>query len=284
MSNLIPTLEMGAVTLYVKDLSLMKEFYNKSIGLEILNKNSNNISLGHGSKNIVNLIERNDLNSADKQEAGLYHIAILFDQKEELAKTLANIIEQQPDSYSGSADHLVSIAFYFTDPEGNGIELYYDRPRNEWKWENGEIVMGTFCIDPVVFIKENTQETIKPIHYERNLNKKVGHIHLKVGSIEDAKNFYVDILGFDITAQLPSAIFISYDGYHHHIGINTWESYGAGVRKETLGLATFEIMICNREKFAEVKKKLIESNILFQENKNGLNINDPWGNNIIIAK
>src|SRR5690606_28037910 len=143
-------------------------------------------------------------------------------------------------SFTGSADHLVSLAFYFDDPEGNGVELYWDRPREEWRWQDGSVAMDTLPLDPNGFIAEHrvapgdlaatgavaaTGAAAAP----GSAAASIGHVHLKVGNIDVARAFYVDTLGFEVTVgSWPGALFASAGGYHHHLGMNAWQSRGAG--------------------------------------------------------
>ena len=203
-------------------------------------------------------------------------MAILFSDRSILAKTVFNVITKAEKTFSGLADHLVSEAFYFIDPEGNGVELYYDKPRSEWIWENGQVKMATLYLDPVSYIK-----TYSGIVAESN-NVKMGHIHLKVGSIEQARRFYVDIMGFEITAELMGALFVSAGGYHHHLGLNTWESSGASKREEKLGLKNFEIILKDRVDLDSLKTRLSDSSSGFSENNDSITFPDPWNNRITV--
>jgi catechol 2,3-dioxygenase len=200
----------------------------------------------------------------------------LYESRYALAEALKRVISAAPFLYSGSADHLVSNAFYFTDPEGNGVELYFDTNPGTWEWKDGRIVMGSKHLDINEFIKTNNvkkgSQIIKP-----------GHVHLKVGDIEDARKFYVDILGLHLTALMPSALFISDGMYHHHIGMNVWESAGAGKRGTTLGLRSFEIKITEQKELAELKARLKKANVGYKDHPSGISIQDPWDTTLIVS-
>lgn len=275
-SKIHSSTDVGVVTLFVKSLRNMTTFYSSTVGLDILESNENFSILGHGENAILKLQVRDDLHFPHYGEAGLYHTAIVFEKRSHLAKALKNVFEKSPHSYEGSGDHYVSQAFYFHDPEGNGLELYYDRPREEWRWEDGKIMMGVEYINADEFISEH-------IAHEEASKAKTGHIHLKVGDLETAKKFYVDILGFDITAEMPTALFISAGGYHHHFGLNTWESLGAKERTESLGLSSFEILVPDDSELNQVQKRLEENKISFDRNKSFITTKDPW-NNIVVIK
>jgi catechol 2,3-dioxygenase len=280
-SRLGPGTSVGSITLFVKDLEKMKDFYANMVGLQVLEKGTGSYVLGFGEDRLITLMYR-DYPKASLGSAGLYHTAILFPDRESLVKSMISVLEQNPEAFEGSADHAVSWAFYFHDPEGNGVELYADRTKEEWKWSNGFIYMKSEYIDPILFIRENNTNT--NIH----LSAKIGHIHLKVGDLDEAKRFYTDICGFDITAivplENPSALFVSAGGYHHHIGLNTWESLGAKKRSESLGLAEFEIKLSNIEELNNLLKRLAENQINYELNGTKLSTQDPWGNKIIFSK
>jgi catechol 2,3-dioxygenase len=271
-----PKTDVGEVTLFVKDLSRMASFYVDAVGLEVLNKTNTEISLGFGENKILRLLHKKDYSDPKSGEAGLYHTAILFEHQHHLANTIFNVFQKERDAFEGSGDHFVSQAFYFRDPEGNGLELYYDRPKSEWKWQDGKILMGTEYIDPEKFLMEHLDKQ-KP-----NAKVKTGHVHLKVGDIEKAKGFYVDVLGFDITGEFPSALFISAGGYHHHLGLNIWESFNAEERSESIGLASFEILLPNAEEMENIQESLSQNHIKFEKTVDQIITKDPWGNKIVI--
>lgn len=252
----------------------MKTFYTAVLGLDLISEDNNKIMLGKNKHSLVNLHESSKLQPSATGHAGLYHFAILYKSRGDLAKTVYRILKQTPRFFSGSADHLVSEAFYFTDPEGNGIELYYDRDRTSWEWENGQVKMASVYIDPAEYIRSHINSI------NQNAEITMGHFHLKVGDIQIAKVFYGTILGFDITAELPGALFLSVGGYHHHIGLNTWESGGAGKRPQSLGLKAIEFFLPDAGDIAALKDRLKEHKIEYTEENNALTLHDPWGNEI----
>jgi catechol 2,3-dioxygenase len=279
-ARLPQSIRMGMVTLNVANLSRMKEFYGDIIGLEILEETESAVTLGRNGVQIVRVVERKELHIAEPGSAGLFHTAIVFETRQELARTLVSIFQNAPDQFGGSGDHLVSQAFYFHDPEGNGLELYFDRPRDQWIWENGQIKMATLYIDPVKFIQENISE--RP----GSTQVRIGHVHLKVGDIALVREFYVDILGFDVTAQIPdgtpSALFISAGGYHHHLGLNTWESAGASKRLPSLGLGSFTITFDSIGEIDAIANRLKSKGIQIHTSDTGSIFEDPWGNSIVL--
>lgn len=268
------SLNMGKAEMYVRNLAPMKEFYVDLVGLEILKENSNELELGFKNKEIITLIKKTGFNSENQNEAGLYHNAILFESRSALAESINRVLNKLSINYQGSADHLVSEAFYFADPEGNGVELYFDKPRSDWQFDqNGKPVMGGIYIDEQKYIQDNISSDNTPSNIE------MGHIHLKVGNIQTAKQFYVDILKFDIIRQTADSLFISRDGYHHHIGMNTWQSLGAGKRRENVyGLYSFELKV-NSSYFNEIKESLkLNNQETTKTSPNSIEVLDPWGN------
>jgi catechol 2,3-dioxygenase len=184
----------------------------------------------------------------------------------------------------GQGDHLVSEALYLSDPDDNGLELYRDRPRSEWRWTNGAVVMATDPVDMRGLIAEGERDAapweVIPA------GTRVGHIHLQVGDIQEARRFYSTILGFNVTADLSAhgALFVSAGGYHHHIGLNTWHSRGAKpTPANAAGLQTYVIAIPSREGLQEIKERLVAHRVPFEEQKDSIRVNDPWSNAILLS-
>lgn len=277
-SSLLPAKsDMGAVTLWVADLDKMIRYYRDAIGLQLFSEVNGRAFLGQGTTTIVILESKPGMKYASPGEAGLFHTAILFSSQAALAKAVASVAKQHPGTFTGSADHLVSKAFYFNDPEGNGVELYWDRDRSEWSWAHGSIEMDTIFLDPNEFLREHLTEA--PVEEA----KKVGHVHLSVGSVEAAEEFYVKMLGFEKTLNWGNAaLFVSAGGYHHHMAMNTWRSKGAGKRQLALGLGNVEIVLPSQDQVMETQDRLnfhkIESNF----DAGIAKVLDPWGNQISI--
>lgn len=268
-----PDTSMGAVTLWVADLESMIRYYRDAVGLTLFSEINGRAVLGHGATEVLILEHKPMMKHASPHEAGLFHTAILFSSQAALAKAVYSVAQKYPGTFTGSADHLVSKAFYFNDPEGNGVELYWDRDRSEWSWAHGSIEMDTIFLDPNEFLKENLVEG------EVEEGKKVGHVHLSVGSIPAAEEFYVKMLGFEKTLNWGgAALFVSAGGYHHHMAMNTWRSKGAGKRQLALGLGKVEIILDSQDQVLETKERLnfygLESNL-----DSGIaRVEDPWGN------
>ena len=277
-SELLPAnTMMGAVTLWVADLDSMIRYYQSGVGLQLLSHVESRAVLGFKDTEIVILEHKPAMKYASPHEAGLFHTAILFPTEAGLAKAVYSVAQQYPGTFTGSADHLVSKAFYFNDPEGNGVELYWDRDRSQWSWVHGTIEMDTIMLDPNQFLKEHlTQEPVIE-------DKRVGHVHLSVGSVAAAEEFYVKMLGFEKTLNWGGqALFVSAGGYHHHMAMNTWRSKGAGKRQLALGLGNVEIKLESAEQLEETKDRLAFHKQEVISESSSVKVEDPWGNLITL--
>lgn len=283
---LSPDLAMDAVTLRVGDLELMSDYYADSIGLTPIEERSvggqTRRVLGRGGAPLVRLVHTPDLPSVDPQEAGLFHTAFLFDAPEALAAAVYRSANVAGSRFVGSSDHLVSEAFYFTDPEGNGIELYVDRPRAQWHYEGGELRMDTIFLDPNTYLRHHLSESA--LVSIEDQPARVGHVHLQVGDIAAANEFYVGTLGFEITLQrYPGALFASAGGYHHHLAMNTWNSRGAGPRAARLGLGDVAVTLPGREHLDAAAARLRERGVRFADAGDAIRVEDPWGTQVTLA-
>ena len=287
---------MSQVALDVADLELMTRFYTDVLLLEPVGQGSGTVSLGRGGRELVVLRHRPDLPKGERRSAGLFHTALLHPDAGMLAAVLASVARRTPDLYTGSGDHLVSQAFYLDDPEGNGVELYVDRPRDQWTWNGGQVAMTTLFLDPNAFLTEHLTDAARDL-LETAPDRRpalagsgaqvVGHVHLKVGQTAKAKDFYVDTLGFDVTAELPGALFVSAGGYHHHMAMNTWGSAGVGLRAPGLGLGQVAIEVPAVGNVLDVARRLSARGLrvaLDAETESAqLSVEDPWGNLVKVA-
>ena len=279
MNELLPsTTSMGAVTLWVADLDLMIRYYRDGVGLDLLSHQGSRAVLGFAHEEVVILEHKPGMKHASPHEAGLFHTAILFPSESALARAVYSVATKYPGTFTGSADHLVSKAFYFNDPENNGVELYWDRDRSQWSWVHGTIEMDTLFLDPNEFLREHlTENEVDPY-------KKVGHVHLSVGSIPAAEDFYVRMLGFEKTMNWGGqALFVSAGGYHHHMAMNTWRSKGAGKRQLALGLGNIKIELDLTDQLAETKSRLDFHKVESRTIDNGVTVEDPWGNKVTLT-
>ncbi|KHL00067.1 glyoxalase [Microbacterium mangrovi] len=286
MSQLVPAsadrlaadTRMGAVTLLVGDLDLMTRYYRDVVTLQVLDAAGDTVTLGRAGHPIVVLRHEPALRHAAPGSAGLYHTAILFESQAALAAALYSVAKNAPGTFTGSADHLVSQAFYFTDPEGNGVELYWDRARTEWSWTHGQVEMATLYLDPNAFLTEHLTEEIVDGATAHDA-ATVGHVHLSVGDVATAKAFYVDALGFDTTASLGNtALFVSAGGYHHHMAMNVWESRGAGPRMPALGLGRVDLALPDADSLGALQERLRHHGFQVRDDGRTVSFDDPWNN------
>lgn len=272
---LSPATAMDAVTLHVRDLPGMTAYYRDALALDVLDDAGGAVALGRGSAALVRLRHTPDLPVATPGQAGLFHTALLLEDQRALAATVLTAAQHPASRYVGSADHLVSEAFYFTDPEGNGIELYWDRPRSAWTWTDGQVALATDPLDPQRFLDEHLTEAA--LAAPSAAGAGVGHVHLKVGDLRVARAFFADTLGFEVTCdRYPGALFVSAGGYHHHLGLNTWQSAGAGPRAATLGLGQVAVTVPDRSDLAALADRLRARGVATADDGASLRFEDPW--------
>jgi len=273
---------MGAVTLNVADLDRMTAYYRDAVGLQQLSADGPRVVLGRGTRPVVVLEHSPELTHAAPGQAGLFHTAIVFDTQAALAAAVYSVAQRHPGTFTGSSDHLVSQAFYFDDPEGNGVELYWDRDRSAWSWTHGTIEMGTIYLDPNGFLQEHlTEEGLAGAGWG---DARVGHIHLSVGDVAPAREFYVRQLGFAETFEYGGqALFVSAGGYHHHMAMNVWNSRGAGRRQQTLGLGRVDILVPGADDLGELGERLTHYGHATRDTGAALEFDDPWANLIRVS-
>ncbi len=278
---------MGAVTLLVANLDGMTAYYRDAVALTVLPSPSDTapadtVTLGRGTTPLIILRAAPGLVHASPRDAGLFHTAILFDSEAALAASVYSVATKVPGSFTGSSDHLVSKAFYFTDPEGNGVELYWDRDHTEWGWVHGQIEMSTLFLDPNAYLQEHlTESAVASPNFGEAV---VGHVHLAVGDIVSAREFYVNRLGFEQTVIYgDSALFVGAGGYHHHMAMNTWNSAGAGRRGRTLGLGRVDIVVPGADDLASLGERMSHHGIATRNDGQTLSFDDPWANVIRVT-
>ncbi|WP_273852753.1 VOC family protein [Guptibacillus spartinae] len=263
--------------LFVSDLNRSTHFYKEMIGFKILMKSNDTVVFTTNGKTPLLTIEESS-RIRSYPSTGLYHFALLVPERKHLANVLTHLLSTGYP-LQGASDHDVSEAIYLGDPDGNGIEIYADRPANEWNWEEDQVVMTTKAL--------NVEELMKKASggmKELPENTVLGHVHLQVSDLKEAKDFYQKGLGLQIVSQIGhDAIFASYGGYHHHIGLNTWQSAGAlPPAEKSTGLKWFSIVFKNnleRNKRVEQVKKF--SNVW--EKDEDFYTNDPSGNMIRLS-
>jgi catechol 2,3-dioxygenase len=225
---------IGRVRLRVADLDRVRSYYERTIGLQ-----ADGLALGADTP-LIELIHDPDAPPAPPGSTGLFHLAILVPDRPSLARAIRRVVASG-ERFTGASDHFVSEALYLRDPEGNGIEIYRDRPRSEWEHEaNGELRMGTVALDVESVLAE--AEDADPTMPD---GTRIGHVHLHVADLEASEAFYAGDLGLDVMVRsYPGALFLAHDGYHHHIGLNTWQGEGAPPPPPgSRGLEDFELLL-----------------------------------------
>lgn len=208
---------LGAVYLRVVDLHQQLTFYQQIIGLQVHRQEGDTVFLGAGGVDLLALIHRPEAVTSRGQN-GLYHFALLLPSRSHLARALHHLLMTRTP-VQGLSDHIVSEAIYLSDPEGNGIELYTDRPQSQW-YRNGKLQMASLPVDVSDLMSAIDMQQSIPYHLPPET--VMGHVHLHVNHLPEAIRFYRDRLGMQLMFQIPTAAFLAYDGYHHHLGVNTW--------------------------------------------------------------
>jgi catechol 2,3-dioxygenase len=217
-----PLAHMGPVHLTVSDLERSLRYYGATVGLETLDSGAGRTTLGSDGRELLVLVEEPGAPSA-RGYTGLFHFALLVPERPALARWLAHAARDGV-RLEGLSDHTVSEAIYLRDPDDHGIEIYADRPREQWEGQVGRL-MGTFPLDVDSLLGELDDPASEPFD-KLAPGTTIGHVHLTVASIPETVAFYHDVAGLGLTAQLPSAAFMSAGGYHHHLGANIWETAG----------------------------------------------------------
>ena len=279
---LAPDTRMGAVELLVRDLDAMIAFYSRGVTLEVLEQVGDTAVLGRDGRQILRMRRMPDLPGKRAGEAGLFHTAVLFGDEPSLAAAVASVATLAPRSFTGSSDHLYSQAFYFDDPEGNGVELYVDRPRETWAREpHGLLKVATNPLDPNAFLRTHLAQPATG--RAAGPSPTLGHVHLQVGDIGVARDFYVDALGFEVMSDVGSALFISAGGYHHHVAVNTWGTAGAGPRAAALGLGQVNLDLPTPDDVDALRERLTAHRVPVRHDGAVLRFDDPWGTLIQVA-
>ncbi|MGY3128712.1 catechol 2,3-dioxygenase [Agrococcus sp. UYP33] len=275
---------MGPVMLKTAKLARLVHWYTTGVGLQHVAERPGAVELGVDGRTILVLEEAPDLRGPNPSDAGLFHTAILYPTQAALAAAVVRMSQIPGIQFAGTGDHHVSEAFYFADPDGNGVELYADRPRDRWEWANGHVHMTTEFIDPNRFVDEHLDRGAFGTSQIAPADAKVGHVHLQVGDVRTARAFYVDALGFAETASLGgTALFVSAGGYHHHMAMNVWNSRGAGRRADTLGLGRVEITVPDADALGAARQRLAARGVAVADDGRSIRFDDPWANAITLT-
>src|SRR6185437_3671552 len=243
VAGIDPATTLGPVRLTVSDLDRSRAFYERAIGLRATELDDGTIGLGvPGGPALVELRGDSSAPRLNRRAPGLYHLALLLPTRLDLAFALARLVQARWP-LDGASDHLVSEALYLSDPDGNGIEIYRDRPRDQWRRSEGQLEMATLALDIDSVLGELSQST--ELQRTAPAGTTIGHVHLQVADIAEAEAFYHGVLGFDVMVRTyPGAMFVSAGGDHHHIGLNTWHSRGSAPPAQgSVGLRHFDVRL-----------------------------------------
>src|SRR5262245_59364004 len=265
-------LHIGAVGLTVRNLAKVAGYYRQLLGLAELERDGNRVRLGAGGVALIELTERSAAKPDDPREAGLYHSAFLMPTRADLGRWVRSIAGARVP-VTGASDHGVSEAIYLDDPEGNGVEVYADRPPDSWVWKDGLVTMPTVALDVQDLVRAGRDA---PDYAEAPAGLRVGHIHLRVGSVEVAEQFYGGPVGLALTRKRGGAAFLSSARYHHHVAANVWHSNGAGRRDDDrAGLAWFEIAVNDGATLEAARERLHHADAPVTARPAGFETADP---------
>jgi catechol 2,3-dioxygenase len=277
-----PGTAIGTVRLAVADLDRSRSFYQQALGLQPSELDDGGLALGRsGEHPLIELRGDSSAPRLNRHATGLYHLAVLVPTRLDLALAFGRLAEARWP-LDGASDHLVSEALYLSDPDGNGIEIYRDRPRDQWRRSAGGLEMATLPLDLRNLLGELTgtsspQPTVPA-------GTRIGHVHLQVADIGEAEAFYHGLLGFDVMVRgYPGALFVSAGGYHHHIGLNTWHSSGgSSPAPGSIGLRSFEVELPDAKNRDRLLARVQESGVRIEPAPGGGIVRDPSGNAVML--
>lgn len=278
---------LGAVSLVVSDLNRARGFYETVLGLRVEELADGGLAFGAADPDglmrvLMRLYGDPPAPALDRTATGLFHLAILLPTRIDLGHALMRLANSRWP-LDGASDHLVSEALYLSDPDGNGIEIYRDRPRDEWRYDGDQLEMATLALDLRSIIAElgpdpAPQPTVPSA-------TTIGHVHLQVADVGDAEAFYHGVLGFAVTVRgYPGALFVSAGGYHHHLGLNTWHSLGSGpAAPGSVGLRSYEVLLPDTSELDRVLTRVRAARLPIETDGLGVAaVRDPSGNLVVL--
>jgi catechol 2,3-dioxygenase len=276
-----PEASLGHVHYTVANMQIMTDFYQAILGFSIHWQRDNQTALGAGKEDLLVLTELPGAQPS-RNTTGLYHTAFLYPSPWELAQVLTRIAETKTP-IDGTSDHGTHWAIYLADPEGNGIELAWDRPQEEWPdlqqaMKSGHMDQVSRPLYPeqiLEALKESTE-----VWRGAHADTRVGHVHLYVATIPQTKHFYGDVLGFDTPIDVPEygVAMFSVGGYHHHIGANTWKGVGLPSQSATsTGLRYFSIVLPSKKDVRDLHQRLVLQQVHVLEEESSIVFKDPSG-------
>lgn len=272
-------LQIATVRLRVRDLDRVAGFYRDALGLGVLAQDADSVALGTVAGPLLHLAGDPRASRRDPRDAGLFHTAFLLPSRADLGRWLAHAVASGL-TLEGASDHLVSEAVYLSDPEGNGIEIYADRPVDGWRGPDGHIRMATEAFDAqgVLAAAGGSGWAGFPA------GGMVGHVHLQVGDTAAAEEFYAGVLGLDVASRYPGASFFGSGGYHHQLAGNVWNSRRAGPRpREAAGLEEVAVLLRDAATRDAILARAATAGIAAETTAAGPVLHDPWGTAINLA-
>lgn len=268
-------LYVDGLTLIARDLAAMRAFYERALGLQAVKEGDDGVDLGAGERVFLRLKGDPSARLEDPRSAGLFHLAVLLPARADLARWLSHAAEIGVP-LDGASDHGVSEAVYLSDPEGNGVEIYWDKPKEAWPFDaKGGLAMVTEPLNQralaaALAAAGGTWEGAPA-------GTVLGHAHLRVGEVAKAKAFYGDALGFDHMQDYPGAAFFSTGGYHHHLGANIWRARGAGRRADgQTGLSELRL-VGTADALDRAEAGAKATGVDPEPVEGGFRVEDPWG-------
>jgi catechol 2,3-dioxygenase len=274
-------LALGPVELTVKDLGRALAFYEGVLGLKVreVSGGPRVVELAAGEAPLLLLHEQPGARPRPPRTTGLYHVALLTPSRRELARTLARLAAARYQ-LGGASDHLVSEALYLDDPDGNGLEIYADRPRAQWPRAGHEVRMAVDPLDIDGLLGELDETPWSGMA----AGTVVGHVHLHVADLRATEAFYGGVLGFELMQRFPGALFMAAGGYHHHLGLNTWAGAGAPpAPADSVGLRRYTILLPDEAAREAVAEQARGAGIAVEEEAAGLVLRDPSQNTLVLG-
>jgi len=274
-----PNTFVSNVHLYVEDINRSVQFYEEILGFQPLSRTERKAELTADGKTALLTIEKpENVEPKEPRRSGLYHFAILLPTREDLGRFLQHLLLN--GIRPGSSDHLVSEALYFNDPDGNGIEVYRDREPSEWTWNNDLVEMATDYLDAQGVLNAGGGQPWSKLP----VDTLMGHIHLHVGDVQAATEFYTKGLGFEIVSHYPNAAFLATGKYHHHIAVNTWQGEGAPPRSEnSVGLSSYTLTYPDEATLQRAVDAVKALGYLVSSDGEGFVTEDPSKNRIYLS-
>lgn len=269
----------GPVVLAVRDLPHLKAWYGQVLGLAVQREEAGVAVLGPAEGVPLLLLQESaELPANDPKAAGLFHLAMLLPDRPALAQWLAHVAALGL-KLQGASDHLVSEAIYLADPEGNGIEVYRDRLRAEWRWSDDRVKMATLRLDLQSLLAE---ATVAGPWSGAPAGTMMGHVHLQVADLDRSRLFYVNALGLRLMTEYPGALFVAAGGYHHHLGLNIWNSAGRR-RGPQRGLQAAVVQLADSAEVTATARRLSDSGYRVVMSGTTAHAVDPSGIPIVLT-